>query len=67
MPDNQEVYAHPVGDQSIIFDILEYAADVQDADAARFHFEDVLKTFGNGDEPNGRVIECRFLENRVQE
>ncbi len=67
MPDNQEVYAHPVGDQSIIIDILEYAAGVQDADAAKFHFEDVLKTFGNDNEPNARVIECRFLENRVQE
>ena len=66
MPDNQEVYAHPVGDQSVIFDILEYAGGVQDADAVRFHFEDVLKTFGD-EELKARVLESRFLENAVQE
>ncbi len=34
MPDNQEVFAHPVTDQSIIIDLLEYAGDYADEAAA---------------------------------
>ncbi|XP_043095628.1 ran guanine nucleotide release factor [Puntigrus tetrazona] len=41
IPDNQEVFAHSQTDQSIIIELLEYQSQVQDADAARYHFEDV--------------------------
>lgn len=41
VPDNQEVFAHPHTDQSLIVELLEYQAQVSDEDAARFHFEDV--------------------------
>ncbi len=60
------MFAHPVGDQSFIFDILEYASDIQDTDAARFHFEDLLKTFGDGNS-KAVILECRLLENAVEE
>ncbi|XP_073696867.1 ran guanine nucleotide release factor [Garra rufa] len=41
IPDNQEVFAHNQTDQSIIIELLEYQSQVQDADAVRYHFEDV--------------------------
>ena len=34
IPDNQEVFAHPVTDQSVIIEILEYV-DKEDEDAIR--------------------------------
>jgi hypothetical protein len=36
VPDNQEVFAHSTTDQSIIFDILEYAHDMTDSAAAEY-------------------------------
>jgi hypothetical protein len=42
VPDNQEVFAHSKSDQSFIFDILEYAADVADEAAAEYHFRDLV-------------------------
>ncbi|KAM9310996.1 ran guanine nucleotide release factor [Gastrophryne carolinensis] len=41
IPDNQEVFAHPHTDQSIIVELLEYQDGMSDPDAARYHFEDV--------------------------
>ncbi|XP_038162856.1 ran guanine nucleotide release factor [Cyprinodon tularosa] len=41
IPDNQEVFAHPHTDQSLIVELLEYQGQVADQDAARFHFEDI--------------------------
>uniref|UniRef100_A0A3Q3EQT4 Ran guanine nucleotide release factor n=1 Tax=Kryptolebias marmoratus TaxID=37003 RepID=A0A3Q3EQT4_KRYMA len=41
IPDNQEVFAHPHTDQSLIVELLEYQAQVADEDAARYHFEDL--------------------------
>ncbi|XP_051971579.1 ran guanine nucleotide release factor isoform X2 [Xyrauchen texanus] len=41
IPDNQEVFGNSQTDQSIIIELLEYQSQVQDADAARYHFEDV--------------------------
>ncbi|MED6231469.1 hypothetical protein ATANTOWER_017905 [Ataeniobius toweri] len=41
IPDNQEVFAHPHTDQSLIVELLEYQAQVADQDAARYHFEDI--------------------------
>ncbi|XP_061894450.1 ran guanine nucleotide release factor [Entelurus aequoreus] len=44
IPDNQEVFVHPNTDQSLIVEILEYQAQVEDQDAARFHFEDIASS-----------------------
>lgn len=41
VPDNQEVFAHPYTDQSLIVELLEYQAHVADENAARYHFEDI--------------------------
>ncbi|KAM9440356.1 ran guanine nucleotide release factor isoform 1-T2 [Clarias gariepinus] len=41
IPDNQEVFAHTHTDQSIIIELLEYQNNVEDSQAARYHFEDV--------------------------
>ncbi|KAM4574572.1 ran guanine nucleotide release factor [Fundulus diaphanus] len=41
IPDNQEVFAHPHTDQSLIVELLEYQGQVADQDAARYHFEDI--------------------------
>ncbi|KAL6107485.1 rangrf [Pungitius sinensis] len=41
IPDNQEVFAHQHGDQSLIVELLEYQGQVADRDAARYHFEDI--------------------------
>uniref|UniRef100_A0A1A7X3R8 Ran guanine nucleotide release factor n=1 Tax=Iconisemion striatum TaxID=60296 RepID=A0A1A7X3R8_9TELE len=41
IPDNQEVFAHPHTDQSLIVELVEYQAQVADQDAARYHFEDI--------------------------
>ncbi|KAJ7996088.1 hypothetical protein DPEC_G00233450 [Dallia pectoralis] len=41
IPDNQEVFAHCHTDQSIIVELLEFQSNVQNEDAARYHFEDV--------------------------
>nr|XP_022343171.1 ran guanine nucleotide release factor-like [Crassostrea virginica] len=40
IPDNQEVFAHPVTDQSVIIEILEYV-DKEDKEAIRTHFSDL--------------------------
>ncbi|CAO2643723.1 Ran guanine nucleotide release factor [Lemmus lemmus] len=41
VPDNQEVFCHPVTDQSLIVELLELQAHVRGEAAARYHFEDV--------------------------
>ncbi|XP_048090835.1 ran guanine nucleotide release factor isoform X2 [Alosa alosa] len=41
IPDNQEVFAHRDTDQSIIVELLEYQSQVENEDAAKYHFEDV--------------------------
>ncbi|XP_061104151.1 ran guanine nucleotide release factor [Conger conger] len=41
IPDNQEVFVHKHTDQSLMVDLLEYQAQVQDIEAARYHFEDL--------------------------
>ncbi|KAJ8342975.1 hypothetical protein SKAU_G00329030 [Synaphobranchus kaupii] len=41
IPDNQEVFVHKQTDQSLMVDLLEYQAHVQDIEAARYHFEDL--------------------------
>lgn len=39
IPDNQEVFAHPVTDQSIIMEILEYV-DKDDEEAIRYNYRE---------------------------
>jgi hypothetical protein len=41
VPDNQEVFCHPVTDQSLIVELLELQAHVRGEAAAWYHFEDV--------------------------
>ncbi|KAH0520109.1 Ran guanine nucleotide release factor [Microtus ochrogaster] len=41
VPDNQEVFCHPVTDLSLIVELLELQAHVRGEAAARYHFEDV--------------------------
>ncbi|XP_041647625.1 ran guanine nucleotide release factor [Cheilinus undulatus] len=41
IPDNQEVFAHALTDQSLIIELVEFQAQVPDQDAARYHFEDI--------------------------
>ncbi|XP_071751774.1 ran guanine nucleotide release factor [Centroberyx gerrardi] len=41
IPDNQEVFAHSHTDQSLIVELLEFQSQVEDQDAARYHFEDI--------------------------
>lgn len=54
IPDNQEVFAHPVTDQSIIIELME-AVDAQQPDevAIKTHFEDLAVTNGAS---NSRII-----------
>ncbi|XP_052447382.1 ran guanine nucleotide release factor [Carassius gibelio] len=59
IPDNQEVFAHSQTDQSIITELLEYQSQVQDADAARYHFEDVAAS--------NKAVESGSWEIRVVE
>ncbi|XP_062994001.1 ran guanine nucleotide release factor [Elgaria multicarinata webbii] len=47
VPDNQEAFAHPSTDQSVIIELLEYQASVPDENAARYHFEDIAGTSAN--------------------
>nr|XP_033781501.1 ran guanine nucleotide release factor [Geotrypetes seraphini] len=44
IPDNQEIFAHSQTDQSIIIELLEYQVHVSDAEAARYHFEDIASS-----------------------
>ncbi|XP_012967226.1 ran guanine nucleotide release factor isoform X1 [Mesocricetus auratus] len=46
VPDNQEVFCHPVTDQSLIVELLEMQAHVRGEAAARYHFEDVGRVQG---------------------
>ena len=46
VPDNQEVFCHPVTDQSLIIELLELQAHVQGEAAARYHFEDAGRVQG---------------------
>ncbi|KAM5272625.1 ran guanine nucleotide release factor isoform 2-T2 [Ctenodactylus gundi] len=41
VPDNQEVFCHPICDQSLIIELLELQSHVRGEAAARYHFEDV--------------------------
>ncbi|CAL8307015.1 unnamed protein product [Lota lota] len=41
VPDNQEVFAHCHTDQSLIVELLEFQSQVEDQDAAKYHFEDI--------------------------
>jgi len=40
VPDNQEVFVHPVTDQSLIIELLEYVAEA-DEQAVRTHYDDL--------------------------
>lgn len=44
IPDNQEVFTHPHTDQSIIVELVEYQGQVEDQDAAKYHFEDIASS-----------------------
>lgn len=44
IPDNQEVFAHPHTDQSLIVELVEYQGQVEDQDAAKYHFEDIASS-----------------------
>ncbi|KAI4829532.1 hypothetical protein KUCAC02_023572 [Chaenocephalus aceratus] len=41
IPDNQEVFVHEHTDQSLIVELVEYQSQVENEDAARYHFEDI--------------------------
>ncbi|KAM4628653.1 ran guanine nucleotide release factor [Polymixia lowei] len=41
IPDNQEVFSHCHTDQSLIVELLEFQGQVEDQDAAKYHFEDI--------------------------
>lgn len=41
VPDNQEVFCHPVTDLSLIIELLELQVHVQGEAAVRYHFEGV--------------------------
>ncbi|XP_006819515.1 ran guanine nucleotide release factor-like [Saccoglossus kowalevskii] len=43
IPDNQEVFAHPSTDQSMIIEILEYQ-QIEDKNAVSFHFHDIAES-----------------------
>ncbi|XP_046579583.1 ran guanine nucleotide release factor-like [Haliotis rubra] len=45
IPDNQEVFVHPMTDQSLIIEILEYVEE-PDEQAIRTHFDDVADSNG---------------------
>lgn len=44
IPDNQEVFTHPRTDQSMIVELVEYQGQVEDQDAAKYHFEDIASS-----------------------
>lgn len=44
IPDNQEVFTHPHTDQSMIVELVEYQEQVEDQDAAKYHFEDIASS-----------------------
>ncbi|XP_034036307.1 ran guanine nucleotide release factor [Thalassophryne amazonica] len=44
IPDNQEVFAHAHSDQSLIVEMLEFQAQVEDQNAAGYHFEDIAQS-----------------------
>uniref|UniRef100_H3C425 Ran guanine nucleotide release factor n=1 Tax=Tetraodon nigroviridis TaxID=99883 RepID=H3C425_TETNG len=44
IPDNQEVFTHPHTDQSMIVELVEYQGQVEDQDAAKYHFEDIASS-----------------------
>ncbi|KAL1786627.1 ran guanine nucleotide release factor [Sigmodon hispidus] len=46
VPDNQEVFCHPMTDQSVIVELLELQAHVRGKVAAWYHFEDVGRVQG---------------------
>ncbi|KAJ3599912.1 hypothetical protein NHX12_033866 [Muraenolepis orangiensis] len=46
VPDNQEVFAHRHTDQSLVVELLEFQGQVEDRDAARYHFEDLAGSNG---------------------
>jgi len=49
IPDNQEVFAHELTDQSLMVDILEYQTHVTAEQAARYHYFDIA-SFNDADE-----------------
>ncbi|XP_071110068.1 ran guanine nucleotide release factor-like [Haliotis cracherodii] len=70
LPDNQEVFVHPVTDQSLIIEILEFVEE-PDEEAIRTHFDDVADSNGAAsnedntlqhteqvDKPQTRMSEC---------
>ncbi|XP_008059325.1 ran guanine nucleotide release factor isoform X1 [Carlito syrichta] len=56
VPDNQEVFCHPMTDQSLIVELLELQAHVRGEAAARYHFEDV------GGVQGARVVQVESVQ-----
>jgi hypothetical protein len=48
VPDNQEVFAHAATDACVIVELLQYEADVTDADSARHFFDEIAGSNGCG-------------------
>ncbi|KAJ8266090.1 hypothetical protein GJAV_G00125760 [Gymnothorax javanicus] len=62
VPDNQEVFAHEHTDQSFIVEMLEYQAQVQDAEAARYHFDDLAGSNEASGVGSSEVIRVEALD-----
>ena len=74
VPDNQEVFAHPLTDQSIVIELLEYQNIASGLEAARVHYQDISQANNSTDtvvlsheviETNsiamGRCTGCHYL------
>lgn len=48
MPDNQEVFAHAATDVCVIIELLQYEAEVSDAESARHFFDEIAGSNGCG-------------------
>ncbi|KAG9351695.1 hypothetical protein JZ751_022946 [Albula glossodonta] len=61
IPDNQEVFAHKLTDQSLMVDLLEYQSHVEDGEAARYHFEDLAGSNEASSPGSSKVIHVQPL------
>eukprot|EP00741_Cyanophora_paradoxa_P021689 tig00000241_g20935.t1 len=61
VPDNQEVFLDPSGDESVIIEIVELSADVPESDMARFHFGEIASVQGAALGEGAALLQTRQL------
>lgn len=65
VPDNQEIFADPETDQSLIIELLQYSDQVPNENAALFHFREVAQINDATSPTHHTVFQVESLDSKI--